>query len=131
MCPKKKSDHVQTHRIEFQQTERDALEMVAASIAARNVTASVGNLISPILGASAAGVAAALGLIAWWEIQSAPERDTSGIGPTSKWFVSPYEFLTPEEKAKKQQADLDFNMKLARFRNAISTELLKLGQRFD
>jgi hypothetical protein len=130
MCPKKKSDHVQTHRIEFQQTERDALEMVAASIAARNVSASVGNLITPILGASVAGVGAALGIIAWWEGRSL-ERDTSGIGPTSKWFTSPYEFLTPEEKAKKQQADLDFNMKLSRFRNAISTELLKLGQRFD
>jgi hypothetical protein len=44
MCPKAKSDQVVTHRIEFQDTERDALEMVAASIAARNVTQSVTNL---------------------------------------------------------------------------------------
>jgi hypothetical protein len=130
MCPKSKPTETVLHRIELQQTERDALEMVAASITARNVTASVGNLITPILSASAAGVAAGLGMIAWWEIQSV-ERDTSGIGPTSKYFTSPYEFLTPEQKAKKQQSEANFRMKLSQFRNAISTELMKLTQRID
>jgi hypothetical protein len=56
MCPKKKSDHVQTHRIEFQQTERDALEMVAASMAAKNLGEGVGSIISSFTRASIPGV---------------------------------------------------------------------------
>jgi hypothetical protein len=63
MCPKKKSDHVQVHRIELQQTEREALEMVAASITARNVTESVNNLVTPFTTASVAGVAWSLSIL--------------------------------------------------------------------
>lgn len=84
MSPKAKSDRVVTHRIEFQQTEREALEMVAASITARNVTASVGNLITPVLGASVAGVAAMLGLLAWWDSEGKTmARDALGTNPNT------------------------------------------------
>ena len=63
MCPKAKADQVITHRIEFQETERDALEMVAASIAARNVTASLNNLATPFTSATVAGVAWTLSIL--------------------------------------------------------------------
>ena len=63
MCPKKKSDHIQTIRFEFQETERQALEMVAASMAARNVTESVNNLVTPFTTASVAGVAWSLSIL--------------------------------------------------------------------
>jgi len=81
MCPKSKPTETVLHRIELQQTERDALEMVAASITARNVTASaenltkgVGNLITPILGASVAGVGVALGLLSYYELYVVPNN---------------------------------------------------------
>lgn len=61
--PKAKSDQVITHRIEFQETERDALEMVAASITARNVTASVNNLVSPFTQSTTAGAVMAISLL--------------------------------------------------------------------
>ena len=61
--PKAKADTVTTHRIEFQQTERDALEMVAASIAARNVSASVNSLVTPFTTATVAGVAWSLSIL--------------------------------------------------------------------
>lgn len=64
MCPKAKADQVITHRIEFQETERDALEMVAASITARNVTASLNNLASPFTKATVAGVAWTISILA-------------------------------------------------------------------
>jgi hypothetical protein len=133
MCPKKKSDQVITHRIEFQDTERDALEMVAASIAARNVTASaenltkgVGNLLTPILSASAAGVAAGLGLLAWWELESL-QRDKMSVGGYPQGTYDEAHGLTPEQTAEKQQRRTNFRMKLNQFRNAISTELMKLS----
>jgi hypothetical protein len=62
--PKAKSDQVITHRIEFQETEREALEMVAASITARNVTASVNNLVTPFTTATVAGVAWTISILA-------------------------------------------------------------------
>ena len=49
MCPKAKATSTVSHRIEFQETERDLLEMVGASITARNVSQSVGSILSPIL----------------------------------------------------------------------------------
>jgi len=67
MCPKAKADQVITHRIEFQETEREALEMVAASITARNVSASAenltkgfSNLVTPFTQASIAGITFAI-----------------------------------------------------------------------
>jgi len=64
MCPKAKADQVIVHRIEFQETERDALEMVAASITARNVTASLNNLATPFTTATVAGVAWTISILA-------------------------------------------------------------------
>ena len=121
MSPKAKADNVTTHRIEFQQTERDALEMVAASITARNATQSVanltkgvGNLIDPVLSASAAGVAAAFG--------------DSLIGKIIAPLQGP-EMLrveaTPEQKAQAQEERRNWRMKLNQFRNAISTQLMQ------
>jgi len=60
MCPKSKPTETVLHRIELQQTERDALEMVAASITARNLTQSLNNLVTPITQGSTAGVAWAI-----------------------------------------------------------------------
>ena len=81
MCPKAKPTETVLHRIELQQTERDALEMVAASITARNATASVenltkgvGNLLTPILGASVAGISVALGLLSYYELYVVPNN---------------------------------------------------------
>ena len=80
MCPKKKSDHVQVHRIELQQTERDALEMVAASIAARNVSQSINNVITPFTQASIAGLSFALSLATAFGV--AKEAHKAGIEPS-------------------------------------------------
>ena len=55
MCPKAKATQVITHRIELQTKERENLDMVAASITARNVTASVGNLLTPFTQCTIAG----------------------------------------------------------------------------
>lgn len=77
MCPKAKSDQVVTHRIEFQDTERDALEMVAASITARNVTQSINNLVAPFTQASVAGITFAVTLVGL--ITVANEGIKSGI----------------------------------------------------
>ena len=65
MCPKAKSDRVQTHRIELQQTERDAFEMLAASMAARNLAEGVGSLVTPFTTATIPGV------ILWGSIAAA------------------------------------------------------------
>ena len=59
MMPKKKSDHVETVRLELQEKERDALELLSTTIAARNATQSVSNvangvnsIVSPFLNMS-------------------------------------------------------------------------------
>jgi len=51
-----------TYRLELQQTERDAFEMLAASMAAKNVTHSINNLITPFTQASVAGITFALSI---------------------------------------------------------------------
>jgi len=63
MCPKRKPTETVLHRIELQQTERDALEMVAASITARNVSATINNLVTPFTTATVAGVAWSLSIL--------------------------------------------------------------------
>jgi len=45
--PKAKPKELIAHRIELQESERDALDSVATSMALKNVTASINNLISP------------------------------------------------------------------------------------
>jgi len=63
MCPKAKSDQVITHRIELQKTERESLELFAVSMAAKNLTASVKNVITPFTTATVAGVAWSLSIL--------------------------------------------------------------------
>jgi hypothetical protein len=128
MCPKAKADQVIVHRIEFQETERDALEMVAASITARNVTQSVNNLISPVLSASAAGVMAILGVIAYYETKSPspfPDVDTGPMGILGA-FTPWGDKVTPEEA---QQRHTNFMAAWGQFRNAVSTELMKITRK--
>ena len=54
--PRAKSDVHHTYRIELQQTERESLELLTASLAARNVTAAVGNILTPFTTATVAGM---------------------------------------------------------------------------
>jgi len=49
MCPKLKPSEIKLHRLELQQTERDVLEMVAASMTVRNLGEGVGSILSPFL----------------------------------------------------------------------------------
>lgn len=116
------------HRIELQTTEREALEMVAASITARNATKSIenltkgaGNLVTPLLSATGAGVAAALGLIAWY----------GGMTPQDERIEAYFESGGRSEdefnKEVRAQRAANFRMKLNQIRNAISTELMKLS----
>ena len=128
MCPKLKPSEIKLHRLELQQTERDALEMVAASITARNVTQSVNNLISPVLSASAAGIAAVLGLILYFETKSPspfPDVDTGPMGILGA-FTPWGDKVTPEEA---QQRHTNFMSALNQFRNAVSTELMKITRK--
>ena len=150
MCPKVKSDVHHTYRIEFQDTEREALNMVAASVTARNatqsvanLTAGVGNLVTPILSATPAGVAAVLGLIAWWEIRDLENEETNAtfdaaFGKEPGWIAKVLAPLTapeilrekyqatPEQQAQAQEERRGFRLKLNQFRNAIMTELMKV-----
>jgi hypothetical protein len=75
--PKAKADQVIVHRIELQETERDALEMIAASITARNVSQSINNVITPFTQASIAGLSFALSLTAAFGV--AREAHKSGL----------------------------------------------------
>lgn len=128
MCPKLKPEKVILHRFELQQTERDALEMVAASITARNVTQSVSNLITPVLSASVAGIAALLGVIAYYETKSESPFPNVDVGPGAILgaFTPWGDKVTPEEA---QQRHTNLMAKFNQFRNAISTELMKITRR--
>ena len=53
--PKRKPDQVIVHRIELQEKERDSLELLVGSLATRNLTASVGNLLLPFTQCTIAG----------------------------------------------------------------------------
>jgi hypothetical protein len=78
--PKRKPDKLQSIRIELQDSEREALDMIAASIAAKNVTSSINNLITPFTQASVAGLTFALSLVGLIAVGS--EAAKSGvIGP--------------------------------------------------
>jgi hypothetical protein len=48
MCPKAKPDTVVNYRLELQDHEREALDMVAASIALRNVGSTVNSILDPL-----------------------------------------------------------------------------------
>jgi nitrogen-specific signal transduction histidine kinase len=99
MCPKSKPTETVLHRIELQQTERDALEMVAASMTVRNLGEGVGSILSPflqmtptsgVLFGSVLGIAVA---------QAAADKALDVINPegvggiqtriaTSPWFIA-------------------------------------------
>ena len=56
MCPKKKSDHVQVHRLELQETERDALQLLIGSEAAKNASSTFENITKPFFGSGDSGI---------------------------------------------------------------------------
>jgi len=85
MCPKLKPQKVILHRFELQQTERDTLEMVAASITARNVTTSINSLLTPFTQASVAGISFAIALVG--AIGLASEAQKLGV---TKEDVAPF-----------------------------------------
>ena len=53
--PKAKPDKIIVHRIEMQTKERDSLDLLVGSLAARNLTASVSNLLTPFTQCTIAG----------------------------------------------------------------------------
>ena len=54
--PKRRSDVHHTYRIELQQSEREIVEMVGASMAAKNIGAAVGSFVTPFTTATIPGV---------------------------------------------------------------------------
>lgn len=54
--PKAKSDHVQVHRIELQETERDALQLLIGSEAAKNASSTFENIARPFFGSGDSGL---------------------------------------------------------------------------
>jgi len=67
--PKAKPDQVVIHRIEFQEREREMLEMIAASITAKNIAGTTEALLNPFLSMTVtSGVifGATLGTLAAW-----------------------------------------------------------------
>ena len=137
--PKQKPTTTISHRIEFQTKEREAIEMVALSITAKNATQSVanltkgvGNLLTPVLTASTAGVAAALGILAWLELRDTTKEEielaliktgmTAGkqiIGITNKTVQKKAEEIREEaeENAAKHRA---YRRGLNQFKNSNS-----------
>jgi len=125
--PKAKATQVITHRIELQTHERQSFDMMAASYTARNVTASVGNLITPLLSASAAGVAAALGLLAYYEIrvqEDGPNYGAQLLGMFTPWGDKPYD--TPEEVAEAVQRHETFMNRLSLLRTSVMMQLNRI-----
>jgi len=126
--PKRKPDKVIVHRIELQEHERDALDMMSASYTARNITASVGNLVTPILGASAAGIGAALGLIAYFEINGEEYKSYAGLLfnfiRTGPLFNRPD---TPEQRAADEAKSEAFIRRLGLLRTSIISEYNSLN----
>ena len=147
--PKQKPTTTISHRIEFQTKEREAIEMVALSITAKNATQSVanltkgvGNLLTPVLTASTAGVAAALGILAWLELRDTTKEEielaliktgmTAGkqiIGITNKTVQKKAEEIREEaeENAAKHRA---YRRGLNQFKNSISTSLMNFANKF-
>ena len=52
---KRKPDNLTSVRLELQNSEREMLEMVSASLTARNITASISNLLTPLTQCTPAG----------------------------------------------------------------------------
>ena len=75
--PKAKADQVITHRIEFQQTERDALEMVAASMAVKNIGDGLGSFVSGFTRATIPGT------ILWGSVAAYLAIELESLSPGS------------------------------------------------
>jgi len=111
--PKRKSpdqNHF-TYRLELQKTERDALELIAASVAAKNVTHSINNLITPFTQASVAGVAFAASLAGAFMV--AKEGIESGLIETED--IPPFLFGIIPGAGVYAARHIDFNQVLSDF----------------
>ena len=62
--PKAKPDQVIVHRLELQEHEREALDMMSASYTARNISRAVNNLVSPLTQCTIAGAVTASAIVA-------------------------------------------------------------------
>jgi len=98
MCPKLKPSEIKLHRLELQQTERDALEMVAASMTVRNLGEGVGSIISPFLKMSATSGILIGSILTAIAAKAAADKALDVINPeslggittrvaTSPWFI--------------------------------------------
>ena len=73
--PKAKPDILQALRLELQESERQSLDLVAGSMAVRNVGQGIGAILSPICNLSAAGAVALGSLGAAWAVGRADSID--------------------------------------------------------
>ncbi|AXH78529.1 MAG: hypothetical protein [Circular genetic element sp.] len=121
--------------------------MIALSITAKNATQSVenltkgvGNLMTPVLSASVAGVACALGIIAYYEssLQDKLDRKPTGVSNTpptdsgyTDWEQVPGVVWgapeSPEAEAIRLEKERNWKMKVNRFTTAISTQIMNLA----
>jgi len=96
MCPKRKPTETLLHRIELQQTERDALEMVAASLTVRNLGEGVGSILSPFLQMSPTSGILFGAVLTALTAKGAAEKALDTINPesvggiTTRLFTSPW-----------------------------------------
>jgi len=124
--PKRKPDQVIVHRVELQEKERESLEFMAMSFAAKNYSASIGNLVTPVLGATATGVGAALGILAYFELTQDEYKGYAGL--LAKFAgVGLKRILSPEEKEKRQEKRAKFFRNLNLLRTSISNEIKDLN----
>ena len=94
MCPKAKADQVIVHRIELQETERDALEMFIASNAAKNVGDGLGSIISAFTQATIPGTILWGSIIAFFAIEL-EARSPGAMFPGTVGQLGANEEVTP------------------------------------
>lgn len=124
MCPKAPADKVVIHRIEFQEREREMLDMLTASMAVKNVGEGVGSIIKPILGASLAGIGAWLAVMAY--IETRLSKSLTEEGRVGWWAVKGgYDPIDPDLNAYK-----GYNPSwddIPEFQDLVPTEKAKIG----
>lgn len=76
-----------TYRLELQQTERDALELLAASMAAKNISSSFANVVTPFTTATAAGVAWAVAILGGAWAMSNEEKAMEILGEATEGTI--------------------------------------------
>ena len=92
--PKAKADEVIVHRIELQETERDALEMFIASNAAKNVGDGLGSIISSFTQATLPGTILWGSVIAFFAIEL-EARSPGAMFPGTVGQLAANEEVTP------------------------------------